>query len=154
MKNIENKLINLLLEENSKEDLIRKILDLNNPTKDDYQIRYIGPAGGIVFMQYPNGFCVECWTQDEPNLMTWDKAHEHVQTLNYGGYNDWILPTIDELNKIYENKNRLDNFQGDFYWSNTEYDAFLAWNQLFSIGNQYSLSKNNRYRVRAVRRFK
>ena len=150
MKNIENKLLEILLEENSKEDLIRKILDLNNPIKDDN----IGPAGGIVFMKHDDGTLVECWTQDEPNLMTWDEARERVQTLNYGGSNDWSLPTKNESDKMFDNKNKIGKFQHDYYWSDTEYDESRARFQYFSTGNQSNLSKNLSLRVRAIRRSK
>ena len=157
MKNIENKLIEILLEENSKEDLIRKILDFNNLIKDDnkvYKVGDVGPAGGIVFMTHDDGTCVECWIEDEPNLMTWREARERVQTLNYGGSNDWVLPTIDELNKMYGNKKIIDNFQHNYYWSDTEYNKLSAWLHYFKFGDQKFSENFYYFRVRAIRRFK
>ena len=113
-----------------------------------------GPAGGIVFMQHDDGTYVECWTHDEPEKMDWEEAREHCKTLNHGGYNDWSLPTKEELDKMYENKDQIGNFEDTWYLSDTEYNEFIAWSQLFSTGNQDNNSKYYNNRVRAIRRFK
>ena len=120
---------------------------------DLYKI-HEGPAGGLVFMQHDDGTLVECWTHDEPDKMIWDQAREHVKTLNHGGYNDWSLPTKDELMKMYDNKDRIGNFQNAFYWSDTKYSGSHVWDQDFSTGYQTNGSRFNTGRVRAVRRFK
>ena len=113
-----------------------------------------GPAGGVVFMQHDDGTYVECWTHDESKEMSWSNAREHVKTLNHGGYNDWSLPTTNELDKMYDNKDQIDNFEDMWYWSDTEYSEFDAWIQDFSSGYQLKDGKNYDDRVRAVRRFK
>ena len=114
-----------------------------------------GPAGGVVFMQHDDGTFVECWTHDEPKEMDWDQAREYVKTLNHGGYSDWSLPTTEELEKMYENKDKIGKFQNAWYWSDTEYDEFTACFQYFGTGGQSSINKHTSYfRVRVVRRFK
>ena len=114
-----------------------------------------GPAGGIVFMQHPDGTFVECWIEDESKKMDWNKAREYVKTLNRGGYSDWSLPTKEELDELYINKNQIGNFQNDYYWSDSDFERFYAWNQDFSAGfPNYNYKKFNDYRVRAIRRFK
>ena len=123
-------------------------------TNKEYKVGGVGPAGGFIFMQHDDGTYVECRTRDEPNRMTWDQARERVKTLNRGGFSDWSLPTKEELDELYINKDQIGKFQHDYYWSDEKYDEFAAWNQLFSIGNQYTLGKNCDFRVRAVRRFK
>ena len=120
---------------------------------DLYKI-HEGPAGGLVFMQHDDGTYVECWTQDEPEGMKWDQAREHVKKLNHGGYNDWSLPNKNELDKMFDNRDRIDNFQAIWYWSDTEYSELNAWRQLFNTGIQSNSSKHYHYRVRAIRRFK
>ena len=121
---------------------------------DLYKI-HEGPAGGVVFMQHPDGTYVECWTHDETEGMDWDTVYEYVKTLNYGGYSDWSLPTKEELDELYMNKDQIGNFRDDFYWSDTEEeDEFNAWFQSFSTGYQSSSFKILDFRVRAVRRFK
>ena len=51
-------------------------------------------------------------------------------------YDDWFLPSKDELNKLYLNKELIGNFQGDGYWSSTEEDQEGAWRQSFYNGYQ------------------
>jgi len=73
--------------------------------------------------------------------------------LTVGGYNDWFLPSKDELNKLYTNKVAIGGFADHFYWSSSEGNDSLAWGQNFNNGNQNSYSKNGNGRVRAVRAF-
>jgi len=71
---------------------------------------------------------------------------------NGGGYNDWYLPSKDELNKLYLNRVAIGGFATACYWSSSENDAGSAWYQIFSGGDQYG-DKNLTLRVRAVRAF-
>jgi len=71
-----------------------------------------------------------------------------------GGYGDWYLPSQDELNKLYLNKDTIGGFSSSGYWSSSELDISQAWGQNFADGVQIppvpkSLSMN----VRAVRSF-
>jgi len=71
-------------------------------------------------------------------------------------YDDWFLPSKDELNQMYLNlrENKLDGFSGGNYWSSSESDANNAWYQAFSNGIQYShFGRYYVYRVRPVRAF-
>ena len=81
-----------------------------------------------------------------------------------GGHTDWFLPSKDELNKMYLNKNIINttaaansgsDFSANNYWSSTEYDKEFAWYQsLFSSGNQnYNYKYYTLNFVRAVRAF-
>ena len=70
-----------------------------------------------------------------------------------GGYNDWFLPSRDELNKMYLNKVAIGGFADYIYWSSSEYDAGFAWCQRFSNGVQDYYPKGSTCRVRAVRAF-
>jgi len=95
-----------------------------------------------------------------------DYAAKLCDELVINGYNDWFLPSLDELNLMYENLylNGLGNFEPTNYWSSSEFSASNAWYQLFSNGgqNNYEIrfngnkSNNDRdypRRARAVRAF-
>jgi hypothetical protein len=85
------------------------------------------------------------------------EAALHCVELEYGGLQDWFLPSRDELNLMYINLKRknLGGFNGDVYWSSSEYNRNNAWYQSFSDGTQtYSSgAKIYTYSVRAVRAF-
>ena len=75
---------------------------------------------------------------------------------SYGS--DWFLPSINELNQMYDNRATLEAVSGftafsDFYWSSTEYGSNTAWRQNFSYGNQGNINKSFTLFVRAVRAF-
>ena len=91
---------------------------------------------------------LEVMTEDLGD-MNWDEAKKACKNLGDG----WRLPTKDELNLLYENKEKIGGFANVFYWSSTEYDDYGAWGQGFSFGNQYYGSKSATSFVRAVRAF-
>lgn len=75
---------------------------------------------------------------------------------SYGGYDDWFLPSKDELNLMYENlhKNGLGSFANSYYRSSSESNAYAAWLQYFSSGDQnFSNFRSDVYRVRPIRAF-
>ena len=87
---------------------------------------------------------------------------------NAGGFNDWYLPAINELELTYSLKNLLfyyklidevNNFQwycsSCGYWSSTEVDGVSAWVLDFYGGNKVVVNKNDGSGtgIRAVRRF-
>ena len=87
-------------------------------------------------------------------------AADICYTLTLGGYNDWFLPSKDELNLMWLNIGRysaLGNIGGFIqyqYWSSTEFNNNNAWVQDFEFGGQYNRNKaNNSYYVRAIRAF-
>jgi hypothetical protein len=70
-----------------------------------------------------------------------------------GGYDDWFLPSKDELNLLYQQKAVVGGFANDYYWSSTEVNSRNAWNQGFFNGYQSGYGKHYPLRVRAVRAF-
>jgi hypothetical protein len=79
---------------------------------------------------------------------------------NYGD-GKWYLPSIEELNLMYMNIGQgnalglgnIGSFSPTYYWSSTDADSSVAWNQNFFNGNQNFLFKINSVNVRAVRAF-
>ncbi len=73
-----------------------------------------------------------------------------------GGYNDWFLPSQDELEKLYLNRAAIGMTSNDpnyAYWSSTEYNASSAWSMDFIHGNENLRAKTWTFYVRAVRAF-
>ena len=77
---------------------------------------------------------------------------------NGGGYNDWFLPSKDELNQLFLNLTAkgVGNMSATNYWSSSNYISkgiAYAWAQYFSNGNQYYFNEYFYLNVRAVRAF-
>jgi len=70
------------------------------------------------------------------------------------GYSDWFLPSKDELNQLYLQKNLVGGFSNVIYQTSSESFTYNNWVQDFNAGTQANYAgKNNLYRVRAVRAF-
>jgi len=74
-----------------------------------------------------------------------------------GSYDDWFLPSKDELNQMYTNLHNISTPVGGFdaaaYWSSTEFNASRAWFVNF-FGGQFDDPKNLTLHVRAARAFR
>jgi hypothetical protein len=84
---------------------------------------------------------------------TWDAAKKACKELKENGYNDWYLPSKDELNQLYLNRSAVGGFASGVYWSSTEDNAYIAWGQNFDDGSQNYGDKGIEWRVRPVRAF-
>lgn len=82
------------------------------------------------------------------------------------GHDDWYLPAIEELEKVYENLEVINKTLTEVpgatpismaagYWSSTENGAVLAWNYNFNFGiaSNYSTKNLRNFRSRAIRTF-
>ncbi len=72
-----------------------------------------------------------------------------------GAYDDWFLPSKDELDLMYKNlkKDGLGGFASADYWSSSENATMDAWFQYFGNGGQGNGSKGYGRWVRAIRAF-
>lgn len=76
------------------------------------------------------------------------------EALVLAGYDDWFLPSKDELNLLYLNKDMITSLGDFFYWSSTGYGGFNGWGQDFFSGYQYGNFDEYGYGyVRAIRTF-
>lgn len=71
------------------------------------------------------------------------------------GYDDWYLPSKDELNVLYQNLkiNHIGNLGDKRYWSSSETDFNNAWLQNFKTGEIIENHVNKPASVRAIRSF-
>lgn len=93
--------------------------------------------------------------------MKWHEAIKACDKLGEG----WRLPNKDELNILYQYKNKIGNFENISYWSSTgvegntsnegtnEYFRTMAWFQYFNDGHISNTLKENTHSVRAIRNF-
>ena len=74
---------------------------------------------------------------------------------NGAKFKDWRLPTKRELNLMYVvyNNGNAASLNTNVYWSSTEGNSTLAWEQGFNNGYQNGTSKTSTSNVRAVRAF-
>ena len=97
----------------------------------------------------------------EPYASKTDYAAKLCSDLESGGYDDWFLPSKDELDAIWDNlvddgtgsNNGVGGFANVYYWSSSENGSSGAWYQYFFTGFQSSATKDGNLRVRAVRAF-
>jgi hypothetical protein len=82
---------------------------------------------------------------------SWIAAHI-CNNLVLNGYDDWFLPSLDELTEMYEQRNVI-GAGNVYYWSSTEIDDYSAWAILFNGYVLYPVDKGSVTFVRAIRAF-
>lgn len=97
------------------------------------EIGTIGPGGGIIFHVEGNK---KYEVSEVLGTATWSKAVELCKNYRGGGYDDWHLPTKDELNFVYQNLRKTGKISGDDkYWSSSFSHNRYAWVQSFRYGS-------------------
>ena len=99
-----------------------------------------------------------------------NSAAKFCLDLVLGDYNDWYLPSIDELSILWQNRfnvnktlstivggvifsNEICEAEFSKYWSSTEYFQTMSWYFNFCSGAAINEQKINSYQVRAIRAF-
>ncbi|HSB92555.1 MAG TPA: hypothetical protein VLC28_05530 [Flavitalea sp.] len=72
-----------------------------------------------------------------------------------GQYNDWFLPSKNELNLLYVQKLAVGGFKSGIYWSSSEYETGSAWVEDFELGHQHldNTSDGANVHTRPIRAF-
>jgi serine/threonine protein kinase len=110
--------------------------------------------GGIIFYLDESSEHGKVCTISDLGFYTWQEAVNECDNSNIGGYNNWYLPTLDELKQINKNEKKL-NIIFDLlgYWSATEMNNEIAYYFVFSNNSNNLLDKSSSANVRAIRKF-
>jgi hypothetical protein len=93
---------------------------------------------------------------DQGNGATTAAGAARAYTVTEGGvvFNDWFLPSRDELNALYLVKNIFtDLVTSNYYWSSTENISTSSWAQSFFQGSSITINKGTGRYVRPIRSF-
>jgi hypothetical protein len=74
-----------------------------------------------------------------------------TSTLSGEYYDDWYLPSKNELQIMYERRSDIGGFALASYWSSTEYNTNGGWKMDFSSGEMIGYVKSSNFRVRCIR---
>lgn len=80
-------------------------------------------------------------------------AAKMCDSLTLNGFDDWYLPSLDELSRMYMLRSIIGGFSSVPYWSSTEYSNTQSWFLNFNDGYTNNVPKSGTYCVRAIRRF-
>jgi hypothetical protein len=90
----------------------------------------------------------------------WDTAAQKANDLVYNGFDDWFLPSKDELDQMYGNLKRrnLGDFKDEWYWASDDLNAWGGFEgasvtgiQSFKDGTQSTSAKTRNHYVRPIR---
>lgn len=82
-----------------------------------------------------------------------DYAARICATYKGGGFTDWFLPSKNELDELYKQKNIVGGFEKTVYWTSSENAMKNAWHQGFGGGYPDRANKSIHSFVRPVREF-
>ena len=115
--------------------------------------------GGIVFYIDETGeHGLVASIQDEVYTEVWESALYHAEVYNEMGYDDWYLPSINELEIMYliigqGSGVNVGGFTDNYYWSSTEINENESFGINFYDGDIHPGEKLTSNYVRAIRSF-
>jgi len=123
-----------------------------------YDVRTSAPLASSMAWRIPGAYGREIGagiinTLDMLTIKTFqaETAPYLCATFSNDGYNDWFLPSLDELDQLYFHKNEIGGFLSKYYWSSTVTGAYRGWAQHFMNGSQKIFNPNAKLAVRPIR---
>ena len=115
--------------------------------------------GGIVLSYDDSAHCGLIISASDLNSnLTWLEGKILCDTTTLSGFDDWRMPTTEELLLCYKvlHLNKKTQFQLKTpYWASHEGKlGYFAWYVDFSNGNAYESNENNVAQIRAIREFR
>ena len=111
-------------------------------------------GGGIIFYvdsSGQHGLIADSSDQKDAN---WLDAINECKELRDGGYTDWRLPSLEEIELLYTQSTLFGSLSyGSFHWTSTEKDADHAYVLAFMGDMRLSYRKSLPVSVRAIRNF-
>lgn len=111
-------------------------------------------AGGIIFYLDGNGGGLVCSESDQNSHSNQKSARHLCDNIVLNGYDDWYLPSKDEIGSISDALLQSLNFDKNgttFYWTSTEGFAFVVYTHEDHGFDMVATDRNNY--VRAIREF-
>ncbi|MDR2783445.1 MAG: hypothetical protein LBB48_06340 [Treponema sp.] len=134
-----------------KKNTLKNVCAELNVSLQYYDIGDIGPGGGFIFLSAAGQY-KEC--SGDLGAYNWNDAVTTAKNYKGGGFDNWHLPDIGELDLIYNkiHKNRQGIFFNENYWSTTIIGYYYAMS--FANGKSYyGYATSDLLRVIAVREF-
>ena len=80
---------------------------------------YYDEASGLIWQD-----TIDCYSR-----LSWDDAMEYANNLRLGGYDDWFLPSKEQLLSLHNNQDKLKYNVSSDYWSSSPHVSYsdIAW---------------------------
>jgi len=116
------------------------------------------PWNNVTFIQTNAlGMAINTGMSNTDSIVKYQGAGNYAASLCYNlklnGYNDWFLPSKDELDSMYFQREKLNLNNTGYYWSSSESTYQFAWRLSFDGHHWISENTSLSYSVRAVRAF-
>ncbi|MBN1931088.1 MAG: DUF1566 domain-containing protein [Desulfobacterales bacterium] len=132
---------------NSELAKIQNLEDLDRKAKEKERLRALLKSAGGIFVEKKDGTITDTrtglvWCMLDSNLelkrlIDYEFALQYVKSLRTGGYNDWRLPTVGELEKIYKRKPFFPSVESKepvWYWTSENYACYSdGWSKVVDV---------------------
>lgn len=135
-----------------KHGLIAAPEDLEEPSVWSYSDTLTHAAGVKIGAGHYNTNAI-FRVQGDPGEESEDYAALECYEYESEGYTRWFLPSKDELNELYKQKDIVGGLKPYAYWTSTEAGLSKAWFQNLGTGLQLKASKIASYAIRPIRYF-